>query len=460
MKRYPRLGAHGTLVRGARVIDPWAGLDAITDLLVLPPTFDGDGDAIDDGAIVLDPAELHPEARVVDGRGLWALPGLVDLQVHFREPGQTHKEDLGTGSRAALAGGVTSVVVMPNTRPVLDDPELVRAQGAIAASRGLVRVLVAAAATIGSLGKQITDYRALKAAGAVSVTDDGLPVLDDDVMRQALLSCFANDLLFMQHAEDTRITRHVPMTLSAVSRAAGVEGQPADAEGVIVERDIALALQCHARYHVLHLSTARSLAAVREAKRQGGNVTCEVSPHHLLLTHDDVVLPEHRGGAHGPEDLDPNRKMNPPLRSEQDRRALVAGLVDGTVDAVATDHAPHAADEKGQGFVKAPFGVTGLETMLSALLSFVHDGTIDARRAVELVTSGPARVLHRQGALGTIIGTNAPADLCLVDPTRAWDVGFGSVLSRSKNSCFLGRRFHGRVLMTFLRGRRAFELVG
>ena len=270
----------------------------------------------------------------------------------------------------------------------------------------------------------------------------------------------ANDLLFMQHAEDTRITRHVPMTLSAISQAAGVEGQPADAEGVIVERDIALALQANARYHVLHLSTARSLQAVREAKAKGGRISCEASPHHLLLTHDDVVFPHHPGGPHSAEDLDPNRKMNPPLRSERDRRALVGGLVDGTVDAVATDHAPHAADEKGQGFVKAPFGVTGLETMLAALLTFVHDGTIDVRRAVELVTSGPARVLHRQGQLGTLVGARAPADLCLVDPARAWEVGAGSVLSRSKNSCFLGRRFHGRVVMTFLRGRRAFELVG
>lgn len=452
-----RRGARGTLLRGPRVIDPAAGLDTTADVLLLPPTIDGNGRVLNDGAIVLDPARVPAGVNVVEGRGLWALPGLVDLQVHFREPGQTHKEDLGTGSRAALAGGVTTVVVMPNTRPVLDDPVLVRAQGAIAASRGLARVLVAAAATRGSLGQIISDYRALKEAGAVAVTDDGLPVLDDEVMRTALVSCFANDLLFMQHAEDTRITRHVPMTLSAVSVAAGVEGQPADAEGVIVERDIALALQTGARYHVLHLSTARSLRAVRHAKRQGGHVTCEVSPHHLLLTHDDVPRHAH---ARSPDDLDPNRKMNPPLRSEQDRLALVAGLVDGTVDAVATDHAPHAADEKGQGFIKAPFGVTGLETMLAALLTFVHDGSIDVRRAVELVTAGPARVLHRQGQLGTLVGARAPADLCLVDPSRAWQVGEGSVLSRSKNSCFLGRRFQGRVVMTFLRGRRAFELVG
>jgi dihydroorotase len=435
-----------TLIRGARVIDPWAAIDATVDVLVTP------------AGVSLDPASVPADARVLEAAGLWALPGLVDLQVHFREPGQTHKEDLGTGSRAALAGGVTTVVVMPNTRPVLDDPALVRAQHDISEARGLARVLVAAAATRGSEGRAISDYGALKSAGAVAVTDDGLPVLDDRVMADALRSCRRHDLLFMQHAEDTRITHHVPMTDCDVSRAAGVEGQPPEAESVIVERDVRLAEEIGARYHVLHLSTARSLEAVRGAKARGARVSCEVSPHHLLLTHDDVVKP----GVSSPRsaaDLDPNKKMNPPLRSEADRRALIAGLADGTVDAVATDHAPHASQEKGQGFVQAPFGVTGLETMLSALLTFVEDGTIDARRAVELVTSGPARVLAREGRLGTLVGPRAPADLCLVDPTREWAVDPGSVLSRSKNSCFLGRRFTGRVIATFLRGVRAYELV-
>jgi dihydroorotase len=442
-----------TLIRGARVIDPAAALDTITDVLVRAAASHDDN-----GSITLDPDGAPPNARVVDGRGLWLLPGLVDLQVHFREPGQLHKEEIATGARAAVAGGVTTVVVMPNTRPVLDDPALVRLQGERARAAGLAHVLVAAAATQGSLGKAISDYAALKRAGAVAVTDDGLPVLDDDVMRAALASCVHNDLLFMQHAEDTRITHHVPMTTCAVSERAGIDGQPADAEGVIVERDVALARELGARYHVLHLSTERSLRAVRAAKKAGAHVSCEASPHHLLLTHDDVPLAGHT--VHGASDLDVNKKMNPPLRSEADRRALVAGLVDGTVDAVATDHAPHSADEKGQGFVKAPFGVTGLETMLAALLQFVHDDTIDVRRAVELVTSGPARVLHRRDTLGTMVGQRAPADLCLVDPKRAWRVDEGNVLSRSKNSCFLGRTFTGRVVATFVRGRRVFEVIG
>ena len=436
-----------TLLRGPRVIDPFAGVDAVMDVLISPER------------VVLDPTSVPKGAHHVDARGLWALPGLIDLQVHLREPGLTHKEDLLSGSRAAVSGGVTTLVVMPNTRPVLDDPALVAAQSRSADERGLVRVLVAAAATRGSAGLELSDYAALKAAGAVAVTDDGLPVQDDVVMERSLISCAAHDLLFMQHAEDTRISQHRPMTECEVQRAAGVTGQPADAEGVMVERDVALAQRIGARYHVLHLSTARSLAAVRRAKERGASVTCEASPHHLTFTCDDVVRPG-IDVPHGETDLDPNRKMNPPLRSGADRRALVDGLADGTVDAVATDHAPHTADEKALGFAKAPFGTTGLETMLAALLRFVHDGTIDARRAVELVTAGPARVLRRQGSVGTLVGESAPPDLCLVDATRAWQVTPGSLMSRSHNNCFLGHPMTGRVVATYLRGRLAFELIG
>lgn len=436
-----------TLIRGARVIDPAAGIDAVADVLIGPE------------GVLLDPTSVPDAARRVDGRGRWALPGLVDLQVHLRDPGLTHKEDLLSGSRAALSGGVTTMVVMPNTRPVLDDPALVEAQSRNADLRGLVRVLVAAAATRGSTGQQLSDYPALKAAGAVAVTDDGLPLQDDALMVRSLLACVDNDLLFMQHAEDTRISQHRPMTECEVQRAAGILGQPAEAEWVMVERDVALAERTGARYHVLHLSTARSLAAVRRARERGASVTCEVSPHHLTLTCDDVV----KDGIDAPKresDLDPNRKMNPPLRSGADRRALVDGLANGSVDAVATDHAPHTASEKGQGFARAPFGTTGLETMLAVLLRFVHDGTIDAKRAVDLVTAGPARVLRRQGAVGTLSGRGAPPDLCLVDPERCWMVTPGALQSRSKNNCFLGTELRGRVTATWLRGRLAWHLIG
>ncbi len=423
------------LLERARVIDPAANLDDTLDILVEP------------GRVTLSPPNVPAGARRVDCQGLWALPGLLDIQVHFREPGFEHKETLSTGAAAALAGGVTTVVVMPNTKPALDTPEAVRFQGERGRAERL-NVLVAAAASVGISGERLTDYPALKQAGAVAVTDDGFPLLDDGLMRRALCACRDNDLLFMQHAEDTRMTGHAPMTESDVSRALGVRGQSPDAEGVIVERDIALAVEVGARYHVLHTSTARSLEAVRRAKANGGRgrVSCEASPHHLLLTYDAC-----KAG-------DPNTKMNPPLRSEEDRRALVAALQDGTVDAVATDHAPHHADEKGKGFADAPFGVTGLETAFAALLSLVHDGSLEERRAVELMTAGPARVLRQERSLGTLSGEGARADLCLVDPEREWTVDDSTLKSRSKNSCFLGRTFQGRVLATFAGGELAYAL--
>lgn len=424
-----------TLVTRVRVIDPAAGIDAHHDVLVSPE------------GIRFDPEELPEDIVRIDGEGLWALPGLIDIQVHFRQPGFEHKETLESGSRAALAGGVTTCVVMPNTKPALDTPEAVRFQGEESARVHGVRILVAAAATVGLGGKELTDHGALATAGAPAITDDGLPVLDDALMERSLELCAEHDLLFMQHAEDTRMTNHRPMTEGPTSRALGVEGQPADAEGVMVERDVALAEKTGARYHVLHCSTARSLRAVRAAKARGAKVSCEASPHHLLLT-DEAC-------AQG----DSNFKMNPPLRSEEDRRALVEALANGTVDAVATDHAPHSSEEKGKGFVDAPFGVIGLETAFAALLSFFHERKIDDRRAVELMTSGPARVLRREGELGTLVGERAPRDLCLVDPRAEWTVDAETLHGLSQNSAFLGRQFRGRVVATFLDGRLRYALT-
>lgn len=418
-----------TLVVGARVIDPAAGIDGVHDLL------------IDVGGVELDPRQVRNAVRRIDGKGLWALPGLIDIQVHFRQPGFEHKETLASGSRAALAGGVTTAVVMPNTQPTLDTPEGVRFQAEEAARIEGIRLLVAAAATKGLGGKELTDHGALAQAGAVAITDDGLPVMDDALMAASLAACAEHDLLFMQHAEDLTLSKHRPMTEGPTSGALGFEGQPADAEGAMVERDIRLAAAAAARYHVLHTSTARSLAAVRAAKAAGQRVSCEASPHHLLLTDEACA------GA------DPNTKMNPPLRCEADRRALVEALADGTVDAVATDHAPHSAEEKARGFIDGPFGVIGLETAFAALLSFVHAGVIDARRAVALMTSGPAAVLGRSGHLGTLRHEEACADVCLVDPKRQWQVDRAAFHGRSHNSAFYGWVFDGRVLATFLRGQ-------
>ena len=424
--------AQTLLFTGVRLIDPEAGLDEVTDLLVSP------------NGVVRAPATIPDDARRVDGAGLWALPGLVDIQVHFRQPGFEYKETIETGSAAALAGGICTVVVMPNTQPRLDTPDQVTFESEEARRVRGIDLLVAAASTRNLDGKELTDHAALKAAGAIAITDDGFPVLDDDIMRGSLELCAEHDLLFMQHAEDIRMTRHAPMTDSPVSVALGVQGQSSDAEGVIVERDIALTRETGARYHVLHTSTARSITAVRAAKAEGLAVTCEASPHHLLLTYDACA-----GG-------DPNTKMNPPLRSEYDRQALIAGLADGTVDAVATDHAPHTSAEKAKGFENAPFGVIGLETAFAALLSFVHDGTITDTRAVELMTSGPARVLGLQGKLGTL-AEDAPVHLTLVDPNRPWSVTEAAMAGKCTNSAFLGRDFKGKVVATVLHGELRYD---
>ena len=267
-------GTTTSFFEGVRLIDPEAGIDEVTNLLVGP-----------DG-VVRNPSEVPGDARHVDGAGLWALPGLVDIQVHFRQPGFEYKETIASGSAAALAGGICTVVVMPNTQPRLDTPDQVSFEAEEARRVRGIDLLVAAASTKNLDGAELTDHAALKAAGAVAITDDGFPVLDDDLMRGSLEQCAELDLLFMQHAEDIRRHQHAPMTDSPVSVALGVKGQSSDAEGVIVERDIALARETGARYHVLHTSTARSMAAIRAAKAEGLPVTCEVSPHHLLLTYD------------------------------------------------------------------------------------------------------------------------------------------------------------------------------
>ena len=334
---------------------------------------------------------------------------------------------------------------MPNTKPTLDSPEYVAQQNKWMNEAEGIDLYVAAAATYGLEGKENTNLAALKEAGARAITDDGLPVMDDEVMRQSLKDCFDNDLLFMQHAEDIDVTKHAPMNESETSKNLGVPGQPASAEAAIVERDLKLVEETGARYHVLHTSTERSLNAIREAKQKGLSVSCEVSPHHLLL--NDTAC------ASG----DPNKKMNPPLRDEKDRLALIEGLVDGSVDAVATDHAPHSEEEKALGFEKAPFGVIGLETAFAAVLRFVHEDKITPMRAVELMTSGPARVLKAQDSMGSLVGDSQPAHVCIVDPELQWTVTPQSLHGKSNNSAFLNETFQGKVVATFVEGELKYN---
>lgn len=432
-KNGTRNGAHAPslLIHGGRLIDPAQRMDAEMDLLLR------------NGVV----AEIAPTGGIkgsaetkLDARGLIVAPGFIDLHVHFREPGQAHKETIASGSAAAAAGGFTSVCVMPNTNPVNDNPEVT--EWMQQPERGsIVNLFVIAAATRKSEGRELTDFRELQRAGAIAVTDDGRPILEDSVMRQVLQRAAECDLVVIQHAEDTRVTANCPMNAGPTAFRLGLRGWPASAETSIVERDIYLSQATRGRLHVAHLSAGGALEAVRRAKRQRVPVTCEVTPHHFTLLDENVG------------EYDSNYKMNPPLRSAEDRAALIAGLADGTVDAIATDHAPHAAHEKAMEFERAPFGITGLETALPLAITQLHRAgpKLSLSRIIELFTSGPSRVVGWQ-TRGTL-AKGAFGDVTLFDPKKRWTNEAAKSLSKSKNSPFDGWQFTGKVVATVVRGK-------
>jgi len=423
------------LIRGGRVIDPASGLDAQRDLLLR----DGKIAAIEKpGAIT------EAGAEILDAKGLVVAPGLIDIHVHLREPGQGYKETIATGTAAAAAGGFTTVCAMPNTTPVNDSPEITRwmqspERGAAA------RVYPIAAATRGSIGEQLTDYSALKKAGAIAVTDDGKPILGDDIMLAALRAAAKAGLPVIQHAEDTRMTGGCSMNAGPLAFRLGLRGMPVEAESSLVERDIALLRQAKgAHLHVAHLSTKKALAAVRAARKQGLHVTCEVTPHHFVLNEERIGL------------YDTNAKMNPPLRAESDRAAMIEGLLDGTIDAIATDHAPHAAHEKEQEFDRAPNGITGLETALGLALSVLHaQHKMSLPAVLALLTNKPAQALNLTGR--GALQKQAPADLVVFDPAERWTFRAADSRSKSKNTPFDGSEMRGRVHVTISEGRITFR---
>src|SRR6202162_3276491 len=374
-----------------------------------------------------------------DARGLVVAPGFIDLHVHLREPGQSYKESVASGTAAAAAGGFTSICCMPNTQPVVDSPEWVAwirqpERGAV------VNVFPIAAATKASKGAVLTDFRGLQHAGAVAVTDDGKPILHDDIMRETLRLASEINLLVIQHAEDTRMTEHCSMNDGPTSFRLGLRGMKASAEASIVERDVQLAQQfTGARLHVAHLSTADALKAVRRGKRSRARVTCEVTPHHFTLIDENVG------------EYDTNFKMNPPLRSASDREAILAALADGTIDAIATDHAPHAPHEKIIEFERAAFGITGFATALGLAISRLHrDHKIPLSRIVELFTAGPARVVDLRGR-GTL-ARGSYADVTIFDPKKRWTFDASKSLSKSRNTPFDGWQLTGKVVATIVGG--------
>ncbi|HTM37279.1 MAG TPA: dihydroorotase [Terriglobales bacterium] len=423
------------LIAGGRVIDPVAKVDAPMDVFLR------DGQVVEVAA----PGKVRAKpAETIDARGLIVAPGFIDLHVHLREPGQGYKETIATGTAAAAAGGFTSVCCMPNTTPVLDSPEWVTwvrqpQRGAV------VNVFPIAAATQASKGAVLTDFRALQRAGAVAVTDDGKPILSETTMRDALRTSAEINFPIVQHAEDTRLTQNCSMHEGASSFRLGLRGMTAAAESNIVDRDVQLAQQFNgARLHVAHLSTADALTAVRRGKRNRARVTCEITPHHFALTDADI------------RDYDANFKMNPPLRTLEDREALIAGLGDGTVDAIATDHAPHAQHEKIVEFERAAFGITGLETALGLAISVLHvENKIPLARIVELFTAGPARVIDLRGR-GTLLH-GSHADVTILDPKKRWAYDIAKTRSRSHNSPFGGRQLTGKVVATIVGGRVVYR---
>lgn len=408
------------LIKGGRVLDPAVGRDEIADVLV------------EDGKIKAIGERLSAEgAEVMDVKGCWVVPGLIDMHVHFRDPGFEAKEDIESGSMAAAAGGFTAVACMPNTNPVADNRAVVEYIRAKAARVGLVRVFPIGAITKGLAGEELAEIGDMKDAGIVAISDDGRPVCDAGVMRRAMQYAAMFDLPVISHCEDRGLSSNGVINEGRVSAVLGLAGIPASAEEVMVARDIILAKETGARLHIAHVSTRGSVELVRRAKEQGIKVTAEVAPHHFTLTEDAVM------------GFDTNAKVNPPLRTAEDVEALIEGLADGTIDVIATDHAPHTIEDKDVEFDQAAFGISGLETAVPlAITRLVRTGAITPLKLVEKMALNPAKILGL--GLGTL-KPGAQADITIIEPEAGLKVEVEKFKSRGKNSPFNGRWLFGRI---------------
>lgn len=427
--------AHRVAYTNARLIDPESGRDEMGALIT-------QGDRIVD----LGPALSVPEgAEVIDCKGNVLCPGLLDIQVHFREPGFEHKEIIETGSKSAAAGGVTTAVCMANTKPVVDNASVVEFIKARTREHGYVNVLPYGSITRNMAGEQLSEMALMAEAGAIGFSDDGLPVMNSLVMRRAMEYASSLDVVISQHCEDLNLSNNGCINEGAVSARLGVTGIPNASEAIIVERDLLLLELTGGHYHVLHISTHQAIDAVRRAKARGLNVTCEAAPHHFVLT--DEAVEEYRTFA----------KMNPPLRAEEDRLAVIEGLKDGTIDAIATDHAPHDQDSKRLPLAEAAFGIVGLETMLPLSLELVHKHGMDLTDVLGRMTWRAADIIHRP-ELGRL-KKGAPADLTLIDLDFAWSVTIDAFHSRSKNSPFDEYPVTGRAVRTVVGGECVYNLI-
>jgi len=418
-------------ITGARIIDPAAGRDSVGDLFIR------------DGRMAASlPAAERRRARRIAGRGLVACPGLVDIHVHFREPGQTNKETIATGTRAAAAGGFTTVVCMPNTSPPADNAGTIQFIRDAVRRDAVVKVHPTGCITVGRQGQALAPIGSLKRAGVVAITDDGDCVQSNELMRRAVEYAKMFDLPVMDHCQDMSMTQGAVMNEGVVSTRLGLRGWPNAAEDLIVARNVILSTHTGAHIHLQHISSRHSVGILREAKGRGVKITAEATPHHIALT--DAALASY----------DTNFKMNPPLRTEEDRRAIIAGLRDGTLDCIATDHAPHTGDDKDREFDHAANGITGLETALAVCLgALVREGRFKLPLLVDLMTRRPARIL---GLDAGTLADGSPADICLFDPGEKWRYDAKAGQSKSANSPWHGQTLTGRAKLTIVDGRVIF----
>jgi dihydroorotase len=425
--------SHKILFKNARIIDPESKFDANGDVLV------------ENGLVIDFAANISAaEAQISECGGHVLCPGLLDIQVHFRTPGQTHKEDIATGTKSAAAGGVTTTVCMANTTPTIDSPEVLAQLNKAVNDESYARVYSYASITRGLAGLELTDMEKLQAAGAIGFSDDGKPVMNSLLMRRAMEKAASLGILIAQHAEDSNLSDGGCINEGRISRQLGVKGVPNASEAIIVARDLYLLELTGGHYHVLHISTHQAIEEVRRAKAKGLNVTCEAAPHHFMMTEDAVL------------EFDTMAKMNPPLRREEDKAAIIAGLVDGTIDAIATDHAPHDAASKCVHISDAAFGIVGLETMLPLSLDLYHKGQMNLSEVLGKMTCKAADIIGKKD-LGRL-KKGLPADFTLIDINHEWEIRPEEFSSKSKNAPFSRYKTKGRAIKTIVGGQVVYQL--
>jgi len=423
------------LIQGGRIIDPGQGIDEIASLLIAEGKISG----LSKGALP------QPGCDVLDARGLIVCPGFIDLHCHLRQPGFEDKETIATGSQAAARGGFTTICCMPNTNPPLDSRATIDYVKSMAASEGMVRILPIGCISKGRKGEELAPMAELASAGVIAYSDDGKPVLNSNLMRQALDHSRVLDLPIIEHSEDTFLTEGGLMNEGAISTRLGLKGIPAAAEEIMIARDLILAHLTGARLHIAHVSTEGSVELIRRAKEKGIRVTAEVTPHHLTLTEERVI------------GYNTNAKVNPPLRTKRDTQALIQGLKENVIDAIATDHAPHTEADKLVDFALAAFGISGFETALGSLLSLVHDGQLSLKTLISKLTSEPPKIIgNKYSRLGSLeVGVSA--DVTIFDPDMEWTVNTKAFASKGRNTPLAGSRLKGKVVATIAQGKLVYN---